>query len=141
MKSGDAIARAVRALLMIDAALHSLVVADIYNAEVNPFHDEDDDSFGGAFDLSQADPEFLELINLLNESSSKEDYEDEESVKRLINNLEEYRKTHSSKPTQQLWFMLLDMIQVSYHQMSLLQIKYFSDFTKTLLHLYYKHNL
>ena len=115
LKSGDAIARAVRALLMIDAALHSLIVADIYDAEVNPFHDEDDDSYGAAFDLSNADPELTELVSILNESASKEDYEDKESVKRLINNIEEYRKTHSGKPTQQLWFSLLDMIQVSHH--------------------------
>ena len=100
---------------MIDAALHSLIVADIYDAEVNPFHDEDDDSYGAAFDLSNADPELTELVSILNESASKEDYEDKESVKRLINNIEEYRKTHSGKPTQQLWFSLLDMIQVSHH--------------------------
>lgn len=110
MMSGKAIARAIRAIIMIASALRAVMMAEIYGAEPNPSFDSEGEC--SLFFLDDCDPELLDLINFLNESANEEDYMDQPSVYTMVAKISEFRAMHTG-PTAETWFTFLDMEEVN----------------------------
>ncbi|CAG2238772.1 unnamed protein product [Mytilus edulis] len=127
MTSGKAIARAVRAHFLIDTALTSIILSHIYGIplpdeienetgtnDINPANYINTDSTDiNADDLSDELHEADAMLDeLLKGDISVEKACDDVLIDQIKSRIDNFRKSHKSYRTSQLWFQYMDMIDI-----------------------------
>ena len=102
MMNGKAVSRAIRGLLLTDAALHAILLSSIYGIEVLQPNNV------AMFDFAKSD-ELTELVQLIDNPT--EYLSDDTRIKSVLVRLSEFREKNTSK-TAKLLFMFMDMIEI-----------------------------
>lgn len=110
MLCGKAISRAVRAHLMVDAALRAIVVSKAFNVELTAIHDPLADPIFEDSDLNESKSLFKRVIE--NDPDVLTDAYCIELTERITVRLQEFRESLKEARTAQIWFQYLDMIKI-----------------------------
>ena len=103
MMNGKAVSRAIRGLLLTDAALRAILLSSVYGIEVLQPNNL------AMFDFAKSD-ELTELVQLI-DNPTEYLSDDDTRIKRVLVRLSEFREKNTSK-TAKLLFMFMDMIEI-----------------------------
>jgi len=103
MMNGKAVSRAIRGLILTDAALHATLLSSIYDIEVLQPNNL------AMFDFAKSD-ELTDLVQLI-DNPTEYLSDDDTRIKRVLVRLSEFREKNTSK-TAKLLFMFMDMIEI-----------------------------
>ena len=115
MLTGNAISRAVRGHLLVVAALHAIIMSEIYNSPIIMDNDEESNHPSDLFRLED-NLDSLEISNLLDRTItgevSAEDLDGNAAIRDMVEKIKTYKNNLSSSRTANLWFQNIEMVEI-----------------------------
>ena len=115
MLSGEAISRAVRGHLSVVAALHAIIMSEIYNCPITVDSEEESSEPPELFNLADS-LDLLQIADILDRSISgevsAEDLEREEVFGKLIEKINSYKENLASSRAAKLWVQYIEMVEI-----------------------------
>ena len=115
MLTGKAISRAVCGHLLVVAALHAIIMSEIYNSPIVMDNNEESNHPSDLFHLEN-NLDFLEISDLLNrtiaEEVSAEDLDGNAAIGDMVGKIKQYKNNLSSSRTANMWFHYIEMVEI-----------------------------
>ena len=118
MMSGKAISRAIRGLLLVNSALHTLIMSEIYGTEILPCSADDGvNSNDPLFNLENSDPKLMEIASLLDNTMSNavdvsNTIDNNTIILDIQNRMATFKSQLEQSKTARLWLMFMEMVSI-----------------------------
>ena len=115
MLTGKAISRAVHGHLLVVAALHAIIMSEIYNSPIIMDNDEESNHPSDLFRLED-NLDLLEIYDLLDRTIagevSAEDLDGNAAIRDMFEKIKTCKDNLSSSRTANLWFQYIEMLEI-----------------------------